>query len=188
MLERTHESRILATRVQQALRDKTPRLRDHRTGLVSVTMAVGVGMKFTRQMRVTMRVDEVRRTKQRVVIQDVCGRAGCYDASALENVTDVGYALDQVEIVGGGNHSLSAAAATHQKIDHVALALGIERRGGLVQQQDLGIENQNGSQGPPLFFPRGKMMRGALFQMRYFHLLKRLVHSKQNLLPRPSQL
>ena len=82
----------------------------------------------------------------------------------------------------------SAAAATHQKIDHLALALGIKRRRRLVQQQNFGIENQHRRQGDPLFFPGREVMRRTILQVRDLHLVEHLVDAKQNLFLGPLHL
>ena len=90
----------------------------------------------------TMRVYEIRTQQQLLVIQNLRWCAARNDLSALEYVAVVCNVLYQVEIVGRGDHRLSSSAASHQKIDHLAFALGIERRGGLIQQKNFGIEDQ----------------------------------------------
>ena len=137
---------------------------------VFVPVAVRMGMHFTGSMCVTVGVDEVCAQQQFVVVQYLRRRARRNDAATLENVAVVRDVLHQVEIMGGGDHCLPAAAATHQKVDHLALAFGIKRGGGLVQQQDLRIEDQHGGQRDPFLFSRRKMMRRTFLQVRDLHL------------------
>ena len=122
------------------------------------------------------------------VVQDFRRRARRDNASALEDMAVVRNIFDQIEIVSGSDHRLSSAAATHQKVDHLALALGIKRGGGFVQQQDFGIENQHRRQRDPLFFSRREVMRRAVLQVRDLHLLEHLGDAKTNLFLRPLQL
>src|SRR5713101_8890049 len=111
-------------------------------------------MKLARSMRVTMSVYQIRAEKQRVVVQYLRRRACGDNAAALEDMAAIGNIFDQVEIVSGGDHRFPAAAATHQKIDHLAFALWVERGGGFVQQQDFGIEDKHRGQSDPFFFSR----------------------------------
>ena len=83
---------------------------------------------------------------------------------------------------------LRPSAATYQKIDHLALALGIKRGGGFVQQQHLRVKNQNRGQGDPFFFSRREMMRRTVLQMRDLHLFQNLSPLDADLFLRPLQL
>ena len=124
--------------------------------LVFVAVAVRMGVHLAWSMRVTVGVNEVRAQQQRVVVQYLRRRTRRDNAAALEDVTVIRDVLHQVEIVSGRDHGLVPAAAAHQEIDHLALALGIKRGGGLIQQQDLRIEDQHRGQRNPLLFSRLK--------------------------------
>jgi len=81
----------------------------------------------------TMRVYEIRTQQQRLVIQNLRWCAARNDLSALEHMAVVCNVLYQVEIVGRGDHRLSASAASHQKIDHLALTFWIKSCSRFVQ-------------------------------------------------------
>lgn len=124
-----------------------------------MTMPVRVAMKLAWGMHVAMSMYQIRAKEQGVVIQNL-RRSSCSDnAAALEDMTRIGNIFDEVEIVSGGDNRLPATAAADQEIDHLALALGIKRRRGLVQQQNFGIEDQHRGQGDPFFLSGGKLMR-----------------------------
>ena len=94
-------------------------------------------------MRVPVGVDEICTKQQRVVVQDLRRRARRHNTATLENVTVVRDVLHQVEIMSGRDYRLAPTAATHQEVDHLALAFRIKRGGGLVQQQDVRIEDEH---------------------------------------------
>ena len=81
----------------------------------------------------TMGMDEICLQKQLMVFQDFRRRACGDNAAALKYVTVIGNIFDQIKIVCRRYHRLSSSAATYEKVDHLALALGIKRSGGLVQ-------------------------------------------------------
>ena len=111
--------------------------------LVFVPVAVGMGVHFSLSMCMAVGMDEVCAEQQFVVIQYLGWRARRNDAATLENMTVVRDVLYQVEIMSGRDHRLAPTTATHQEIDHLALAFGIKRGGGLVQQQDFRIEDEH---------------------------------------------
>jgi len=110
--------------------------------LVPMAVPVRMGMKLAGGVGVTVGVDQIRAPEQGVVVQYLRRRAGGDNLAALEDMTAVSNVFDQVEIMSGGDHRLASAAATHQEIDHLAFTLGIERGGGLVEQQHTGTAQQ----------------------------------------------
>lgn len=81
----------------------------------------------------TMGMDEICLQEQFTVIQYFRRRACGDDAAALKYVTVIGNIFDQIEVVCSRDYRLPPSATTYKKVDHLALALGIKRGGGLVQ-------------------------------------------------------
>ncbi len=100
----------------------------------------------------------------------------------------VGNVFDDGEIVRAGNHGLDSSAQAHKKIHGLACTARIECRRRLIQQQNLGIENEYGRQRHALLLPRREMMRRAIPQMRDLHHFQDLLHLGANILPRPFHL
>src|SRR3954467_8442021 len=105
-----------------------------------------------------VRVNEIRTQQQRLVIQDLRWCAAGYDLSALEHVAIICNVLYQVKIVSCSNHRLPASAASHEEVDHLALAFWIKSSRRFVQQQDFRIENQNRCQRYSFFFSSRKLV------------------------------
>src|SRR5271157_3398029 len=97
-------------------------------------------------MNVPMGVNEIGLFQQGSLKQDFRGRSRGHQAARLENKASIGNVLQDVEIVGGGDHGLSAPVQADQEIDHLTGALGIEGGSGFVEQQHLRIKNQHGSE------------------------------------------
>ena len=97
-----------------------------------------------------------------MIVQNLSGRAGSDNPSALENMARVGNIFDQVKIVSCRDYGLPPAAATYQEVNHLAFTFGIKRGRGLVEQQDFRIQDQHRGQCDPLFFSRRQMMRRAI--------------------------
>ena len=156
--------------------------------LVPMAVPVRMGMKLAGGVGVTVGVDQIRAPEQGVVVQYLRRRAGGDNLAALEDMTAVSNVFDQVEIMSGGDHRLASAAATHQEIDHLAFTLGIERGGGLVEQQDFGVKDQHRSQSNSLFLSGRQVMRRAILQVRDLHLLERCRDAAEDLILGPSHL
>ena len=90
---------------------------------VSVTVPMRVRMQFAGGVGMTVGVDQICAQEQSVVVQNLRRRARGDNLAALEDMARVGNIFDKVEIVSGGDYRLPATAATHQEVDHLALAL-----------------------------------------------------------------
>jgi len=123
------------------------------TGSVSVAVAVRMGMKFSGSVGVTVGMNQVRAQQQFIVVQDFGRRARGDNLSALEDVAAVGNIFDEIQIVGGGDHSLASAAATHQEVDHLALTLGIERGCGSSSSRTSGSRIKTDARATRFFSP-----------------------------------
>ena len=137
---RSLDSFILRKRTTSRARDD--RLWGEQTALVPVAVPVRVGMNFAGSVGVTMGVHQSGAPQEFMVSQNFRGRAGRDDPALQENVAKIGNVIQQIQIVSCGDHRFPPAAATHQEVDHLALAFGIQSRRGLIQQQNFGIKDQ----------------------------------------------
>jgi hypothetical protein len=119
------------------------RLLGEQTALVPVAVPVRVGMNFAGSVGVTMGMHQPGAPQEFMVSQNFRGRAGRNDPALQKNVAEIGNVVQQIEIVSCGDHRFPPSAATHQEVDHLALAFGIQRRRWLIQQQNLGIKDQD---------------------------------------------
>ena len=113
-------------------------------------------------------VQQAGTPKQGLVGKDFARSAPRRHPPAVQNVTPVGNFLDDGQIVCGG-HGRLGSAARGEKIDHVALAAGIQGGCRLVEQQDVRIEDQNRGQRDAFFFTAGEPVGRAVFQVGDFH-------------------
>src|ERR1017187_4494459 len=80
--------------------------------------------------------------------------------NAIRNV------FDNLQLMSRGDHGPRRAFPLLNKVYDLALALRIEGRGWLIEQQDLGVEDQHGSQGDPFFLASREPVGRAIPQVR----------------------
>ena len=114
------------------------------------SVQVGMGV-HTKGMPVPVRVDQGGSLEQGIIGKDPGRGVDGRDPPSFKDNTEVGNVLNDLEVMGGGDHGL-AAPAFPEEIDHLALAPGIKRCSGLVQQEHLGIEYHHRGQRNPLLF------------------------------------
>ena len=90
---------------------------------------------------VVMRRNQPRTFEQRHVVQHFERATLRNNLPTIENRAPVGNIFQAIQIVRRRDHRLPPAAPRPQQIDNLRLALGIERRRRLVQQQYLRIQN-----------------------------------------------
>src|ERR1700730_17310487 len=116
---------------------------DKRPSVIMVMMLMRVGVQFSRGVPVFVDVNQVRAGEKFGVLEYGSGRTAGGKGAVVENVGFVGDVLQRFQVVGGEDDGLAGAAPIDQEIDDLALAAGVERGGGFVEQQDLGIDHQN---------------------------------------------
>ena len=154
-------------------------------------LAVGVEVRMRMDhvaVFVTVGVDEVGVQQQLPVRKDVLGRP-CGDGGTLFQhehlISDV---LNDLELVGGRYHRLGRSLPILNKVDQLALAARIEHRGGLVEQQDLRIENDHGGQRHALFLTPREPIGRPVAQVGDAHHVQRFFDLRDNFGARPSHL
>jgi hypothetical protein len=108
-------------------------------------MAVKVGMGvLDSTVGVAVGVNEICPEKQIGVGKNL-GRSsfGNYRA-CLEHENAVGNIFDYLQLMRGCDHGSGRAFPMLDEVDDMALAPRVEGRGGLIEQQDFGIEDQDG--------------------------------------------
>ena len=60
---------------------------------------------------------------------------------------------------------LPGSVELDDELDQPLLGAGVERRGGLVEQQDLGVHDQHRGDGDPLLLSAGELVRGPVGQV-----------------------
>ena len=80
----------------------------------------------------------------------------------VQQENPIGDGLDDVEVMGGGDDRLAAAALADQEVDQPGLAARVQAGGRLVKQPDGRVQAQDGGDGDPLFLAAGKAMRRPL--------------------------
>jgi len=147
-----------------------------RMGVNDVSVLVAVG------------VDEVGAQQQFAVGENLLRRTHGGDASLLEDEYAVGYVFDDFELMGCGDDGFRSAAPVLNEIDELALAAGIEHRGGLIEQQHFGIENDDRSQRDPLLLATRQAIGRAVAEMRDAHHVERAIDANNDFIARPSHL
>ena len=84
------------------------------------------------------------------VAEDLRGRAVLEDAAAVEERDAVGDLAGEAHLVGGDQHRHAAVLELADHVEHLADQLGVEGRGDLVEQQQLGLHGQRPHDRDPL--------------------------------------
>ena len=100
-------------------------------------------MKLAGGVDVAMDMDQVSALQQGRVPQDLCGFPFSNHTASRENITIIRDILDNTQIVCGRNHCLGSPAPTHQGIDHLACALRVKRRRGLIQEENVRVKHEH---------------------------------------------
>ena len=91
-----------------------------------------------------------------------------HDFALFENIGvigDIGYGI---EVVGGDDDGLFAAAPINQEINDATLAFGVEGGGRLVEQNDFGVEDKHRGNRYPLFFATRQAVRRTVTEVADF--------------------
>jgi len=89
------------------------------------------------------------------------GAVGCHDASGRQHQHPIADAFDVGQYVGGEEDG-GAAAQRGDQVEHVVASHRVERRGGLVEdQQPRGVDHRLGDPQPLLHAPREPADRGG---------------------------
>src|SRR5436305_13558606 len=95
-------------------------------------------------------MNQIGSFEQRLVTQQNGWIALRSNLSPLKNEAIIGDIFYQSELVSRDDYRLIAIAPADEQIDNLALAARIERGGGFIKQENLGIENQHRGQRDPL--------------------------------------
>ena len=85
--------------------------------------------------------------------------------AGVEDVAAVGDVFEISQVVGGGDYRFDAARPFDEQIDELAMTARIERRRGLIEQQDRGVENEDAGEGDLLLLAAGKAMRNPVLEV-----------------------
>jgi len=111
--------------------------------VVRVTMAMRMGV-HNAPMGMTMRMHQISSNQQLLIRQDL-GRRSCSDHCAgFEYKHPVRNVFDNFQLVRRRNHRLVRTSPLLDQIDNLTLASGVERHCRLVEEKNVGIENQYG--------------------------------------------
>src|SRR5471032_1054851 len=153
-----------------------------------VRVSVRVRVNLAGLVTVAMSVNQVGAFQQSLIPQQLRGFTMSGDFTRLEDEAVIRDVFNQSQVVRCRNHRLAAIAPTDQQIDDLALALGVERRRGLIEQQHFGIEYQNRRQRDSFLFAAGELVRRAVLQMPDLHQVKRPVDPAHDFIFCPSEL
>ena len=92
-------------------------------------------------MLMVVRTHELNALKQGDIVEDIERGAVGGDPAPIENGAPAGDVFQIIEIVRGEDNRPIAISPGNQQVEDLALARGVKRRGWLVQQQDVRIEN-----------------------------------------------
>lgn len=139
-------------------------------------------------MLMVVRTHELNALKQGDIVENIERGAVGGDPAPIENGAPAGDVFQIIEIVRGEDNRPIAISPGNQQVEDLALARGVKRRGWLVQQQDVRIENQYRRKGHPLLFSAGEAMGRAVLQMSYAHQLQQIRNRFADSIPRPFEL
>ena len=105
--------------------------------------------------------------------QDVLGLSLLHQLAVLQDGNAVAQAQRLVQVVGDEDDGLvEPGLQLQQVVLHLAAYQRIQRREGLVHQQDLGIGGQRAGQPHPLLHAAGELMRILVLETRQPHLVQ----------------
>ena len=110
-----------------------------------------------------MQPHELDALKQGVIVENIERGAFGGDPAPVENGAPAGNVYQIIEIVRGKDNRPVAISPGNQQVENLTLARGVERRGWLVQQQDIGIEDQYRCKSDALLFAAGEPVWGTVF-------------------------
>ena len=94
--------------------------------------------------------EEVAGARHQRRLEDLRGRSLLDDAALVEDDHPVGDALGEIHLVGDHHHGHALVGQRLHHCQHLADGLGIERRGRLVEQHDVGLHGERAGDRHPL--------------------------------------
>ncbi len=95
-------------------------------------------------------------------IEDLLGRAGFEDTAVPEDVDGVGHPSGEVHRVRDDEHRLAVPGQVAHHGQDLAGHARVERAGGFVEEDDLGLHREGPGDGDPLLLAAGKLARPGL--------------------------
>ena len=113
-------------------------------------MKMGMGVHHA-AVGMTMGVNEVCPQKQVSVGENLRWSPFGNHGACLQHENAIRDIFDDLQLMSSCDHGPGRAFPLLNEVYDLALALRIEGRGGLIEQQDFGVEDQDRGQGDPLF-------------------------------------
>jgi hypothetical protein len=92
------------------------------------------------------------------VVEQLVGRAVLQDAAAVEEADPVGDLAGEAHLVGGDQHGHAALLQLGDHVEHLPHQLGVEGRGDLVEQHQLGPHRQGAHDRHPLLLTAAELV------------------------------
>ena len=119
-----------------------------------------------RMMQMRPLVDQVDRQHQLAVGEDLERSAVADEAVVLaEHDAAVGQHVERLEVVGGQHDGLAGVVELDDQLDQPLLRAWVERRGRLVEQQDLGVHHQHRRDRDTLLLAARQLVRRAVGEL-----------------------
>src|SRR5215469_16020790 len=149
---------------------------------------MGVRVEHASAMTVALRMNQVGLAQQVDIGQDVGRPAFGDELARIENKALVGNCLETAQVVGGCDDRFFPAAPFDHQVDHLALAAGIERSGGLIEEQYRGIKNQDAGECDTLLLAARQALRDAISQVIDTETVQDLIDAVANVVFSPAEL
>ena len=122
-------------------------------------------------MPVSVPVEQMGAQEEGFVAQNRVRRTVGDDAAGVEHHAAVGDVADDGQVVRGGDDRLRAGVL-REEIDGLTLALRIERGGRFVEEQHVGVEDEDARQRDAFFLAAGEPVRRAVPEVFDAHVLQ----------------